>query len=77
MLYLKVAAVITLIISLVLSPSAKHPEGRKDLVGVNTRSEPTLTVQAAPAQCKAILDGGVQCVEKATHKGFCTQHFKE
>lgn len=51
MIYLKVAAVITLIVSLLISPTAK--------------------------ECVAHLKYGVHCKEKATHNGYCAQHFKE
>lgn len=76
MLYLKVAAVITLVVSLLVSPSAKHPNGRKDLLG-NPPNAATLTVRAPAKQCQAMLKAGVQCIEKAAHNGYCTQHFKE
>lgn len=78
MLFLKVAAVITLIVSLLISPSAKHPKGRMDLLNrSNAPSGQSLTARVPVTRCKATLEGGVPCIEKAAHNGYCTQHFKE
>ena len=77
MLFLKVAAVITLIVSLLVSPSAQHPNGRRDLLEPGVPTHQTTTVKLAKTQCKATLKEGLHCIENATHNGYCAQHFKD